>query len=162
MAPLLLVVPFTLVLAAPLPAPTGNVILVLSGDVANTNVGDEAHFDRAMLDALPSRTIETHTPWHRDMGRYEGPLMRALLERAGAGDSALIRIRALNRYEADVPVADFQRYDVILAMRRDGAPLSVRDYGPLFVLYPFDSHPELHTEAIRFRSVWHVERIIVP
>ncbi|PRY72539.1 molybdopterin-dependent oxidoreductase [Halomonas ventosae] len=145
-----------------LPEPSGRVILTLSGDIAHANVGDEAHFDRAMLEALPARVIETHTPWHREKGRYEGPLVRALLETVGADDAEQVRIRALNHYEAEVPVADFRRHDVILAMTRDGEPLTIREYGPLFVLYPFDAHPELLTEAIRFRSVWHVERIIVP
>lgn len=153
--------PFSIVLASPLPVPTGRVLLILSGDIVHANVGDEAHFDRAMLEALPARVIETHTPWHRDRGRYEGPLIRALLEAVGA-DVEQVRIRALDHFEAEVPVADFRRHDVILAMTRDGEPLTVREYGPLFVLYPFDDHPELHTETIRFRSVWHVERIIVP
>lgn len=159
---LLALMPCSIALASPLPTPTGRVLLALSGDIAHTNVGDEAHFDRAMLEALPARVIETHTPWHRDRGRYEGPLVRALLETVGADDAELVRIRALNHYEAEVPVTDFRRHDVILAMTRDGDPLTIREYGPLFVLYPFDEHPELLTEAIRFRSVWHVERIIVP
>lgn len=158
----LVLVPFSPVLATPLPAPSGRVLLTLSGDIAHTNAGDEAHFDRAMLEALPTRIIETHTPWHRGNGRYQGPLIRALLERVGADDAEQVRIRALNHYEAEVPVVDLRRHDVILAMSRDGEPLSIREYGPLFVLYPFDDHPELLTEAIRFRSVWHVERIIVP
>ncbi|MDI5892860.1 molybdopterin-dependent oxidoreductase [Halomonas rhizosphaerae] len=159
---LLALVPFSIALASPLPTPKGTVLLTLSGDIANANVGDEAHFDRAMLQALPTRVIETHTPWHRDRGRYEGPLVRALLEAVGADDVEQVRIRALNHYEAEVPVSDFRRHDVILAMTRDGESLTIREYGPLFVLYPFDEHPELLTEAIRFRSVWHVEQIIVP
>ncbi|MDX1464307.1 MAG: oxidoreductase [Halomonas sp.] len=145
----------------PLPEPTGRVILTLSGDIGNPNVGDEAQFDRAMLEALPSRVIETHTPWHSDKGRFEGPLVRALLEVVGA-DGDCLRIRALNDFEARVPRSDFYDHDVILAMSRNGQPLGIRDYGPLFVVYPFDAHPELLTEAVRFRSVWHVERIIVP
>ncbi|MDZ7851159.1 MAG: oxidoreductase [Halomonas sp.] len=154
--------PLSIALASPLPAPTERVLLTLSGDIAHTNVGDEAQFDRGMLEALSAHTIETHTPWHRDKGRYEGPLMRALLETVGADDSEQVRIISLNHYEAVVPASDFRRHDVILAMTRDGEPLSIREYGPLFVLYPFDDHPELLTEAVRFRSVWHVERIIVP
>lgn len=154
--------PLSIALASPLPAPTERVLLTVSGDIAHTNVGDEAQFDRRMLEALPARTIETHTPWHRDKGRYEGPLMRDLLETVGAKDSEQVRILSLNHYEAEVPASDFRRHDVILAMTRDGEPLTIREYGPLFVLYPFDDHPELLTEAVRFRSVWHVERIIVP
>ncbi|MGM0534593.1 MAG: molybdopterin-dependent oxidoreductase [Pseudomonadota bacterium] len=150
-----------LALASPLPAPSGDVLLTLCGDIAHTNVGDEAHFDRAMLEALPGRVIETKIPWQRGSGRYEGPLLHALLERVGA-DAEQVLVQALNHYEAEVPVADFRRHDVILAMTRDGEPLTIREFGPLFVLYPFDETPALLTDAIRFRSVWHVERIIVP
>ncbi|QFU02778.1 hypothetical protein FIU83_14125 [Halomonas sp. THAF5a] len=147
--------------AQALPAPTGDVILTLGGDITRTNVGGEAHFDRAMLKALPSRVIETHTPWHSDRGRFEGPLVRALLEAVGA-DGDCLHIQALNGFEARAPRSDFYDHDVILAMSRNAEPLGIRDYGPLFVVYPFDAHPELLTEAVRFRSVWHVIRIIVP
>ena len=72
-----------------------------------------------------------------------------------------LRVKALNDFVAEIPVSDFEDNDVLLAMRRDGKPMSVRNFGPLFVLYPFDDHPELQTEKIRFRSVWQVATIVV-
>lgn len=143
-----------------LPAPSGDVILRVSGDVAHVNAGDEVHFDREMLMDLPPSTIETRTPWHRHPGCFEGPLVRTVLEAAGAkGDR--VRVKALNDFEAQIPVEDFHEYDVLLAMRHNGQPMAIRDFGPLFVLYPFDDYPELNTETIRFRSVWQVRRIHV-
>lgn len=47
-------------------------------------------------------------------------------------------------------------------MSRNGSPMQIREFGPLFVLYPFDDHPELHNETVRFRSVWHVVHIHAP
>ena len=143
-----------------LPVPQGDVILTVSGNIAHTNVGDEAHFDAAMLEALPTRTIETHTPWTDGPNCFEGPLARALLEATGA-DGESVRVRALNDFAADIPVANFYDYDVILALSRNGEPMPIRDYGPIFVLYPFDDHPELLNETIRFRSVWQVVNIHV-
>lgn len=144
----------------PLPAPSGDVILIVSGDVANTNAGDEFHFDREMLMDLSPRTTVTRTPWHLQPGRFEGPLVRKVLEAAGArGDRVLVH--ALNDFKALIPVEDFHDYDVLLAMEHDGQPMAIRDFGPLFVLYPFDHHPELNNEMIRFRSVWQVGRIHV-
>lgn len=148
-------------LAEPLPPPEGEVLLRVTGDIDHPNVGEELHLDREMLMALASREIETSTPWTEGVGRFEGPLLRALLEAAGI-DSEHVRIRALNDYEAEVPVADFHQYDVILAMKRDGVPIAVRDLGPMFVLYPFDEHPKLLNETIRHRSVWHVGSVHVP
>lgn len=157
---LLTCLPIMMPEAAPLPAPTGPTLLTVSGNIARTNMGDQARFDRAMLEALPGRRIETDTPWHREVGRFEGPLAEAVLDAVGA-HGEVVRIRALDGFEARVPVADFRRYDVILAMSRNGEPMAIRDFGPLFVLYPFSDHPELHTEAIRFRSVWQVSHIHV-
>lgn len=54
--------------ASSLSPPTGKVILTISGNIAHTNAGPQAHSDRNMLMALPARVIETHTPWYRDRG----------------------------------------------------------------------------------------------
>jgi hypothetical protein len=56
---------------------------------------------------------------------------------------------------------DIKDYPVILATRVDGEELSVRDKGPLFVIYPFDEHPDLYNEVIFSRSVWQVASLTV-
>ncbi|MEC9482246.1 MAG: oxidoreductase [Halomonas sp.] len=146
--------------AGGLPVPTGPVLLVVSGDLAHTNIGDEAHFDYAMLTDLGMQEIRTHTPWTEGLSRFEGPLGRDLLAAVGArGDN--LKVKALNEFVADVPVADFREHDVILALKRDGQRMPVRDFGPMFVLYPFDQNPDLLNEKYRFRSVWQVANIHV-
>lgn len=151
-------------LAAPdavaLDAPSGPVMLVVSGFIGETNVGGEAHFDRAMLMALPQHKTLTHTPWHDGRILFSGPLGRRVLEAVDARGSQM-RVIALNDYAATIPVADFIGHDVILAMAADGKPLSVRDHGPLFVIYPFDDELGLLNEVILSRSVWQVARIVI-
>ncbi|QOR39845.1 molybdopterin-dependent oxidoreductase [Billgrantia diversa] len=149
------------VIAEQLPPPEGDVLLKVTGDIDHPNVGDELHLDREMLMSLPQGEIETSTPWTEGVGRFEGPLLSALLEVAGT-QSEHVRIQALNDYESEVPVSDFHDHGVILALVRDGEPIAVRDLGPMFVLYPFDERPELLNETIRHRSVWHVGSIHVP
>ena len=39
--------------------------------------------------------------------------------------------------------------------------MSVREKGPLWVIYPFDSDPEYQTEVIYSRSIWQLDRIVV-
>ncbi|MGB8714043.1 MAG: molybdopterin-dependent oxidoreductase [Onishia taeanensis] len=143
-----------------LPKPEGKVLLEISGDIRYTNAGDKARFDREMLRALPNRVVSTHTPWTDQERQFRGPLIRDLLSRIGAhGDQ--LRVEALNHFSGQIPVSDVQDYAVILAMTMDGEPLAIRDFGPLFVLYPFDENPELNTENIRYRSVWQVAKIHV-
>ncbi len=147
--------------AAALPEPEGEVLLTVSGDIRHPNVGEEAQFDRAMLQDLSLVEVCTRTPWHREHGCFEGPLLRDVLAAAGVESESVV-VEALNEYRARIPVAELRRYDVILAMRRNGEAMPIREFGPLFVLYPFDDHPELHNEAVRFRSVWHVAEIHAP
>ncbi|MCC2664519.1 MAG: oxidoreductase, partial [Geminicoccaceae bacterium] len=45
-------------------------------------------------------------------------------------------------------------YPVILALKRDGAYMPVRDKGPLFIVYPYDSSPELKHQNYYSRSAW--------
>ncbi|WFE72848.1 molybdopterin-dependent oxidoreductase [Halomonas sp. M1] len=141
-------------------APAGRVMLEVTGNITHTNVGDEAHFDKAMLEALTQRTTHTNTPWHDGVVSFEGPLGRAILEAVGA-KGAQLRVIALNDYASTVPVSDFYDHEVILAMSADGQPLRIRDHGPLFIIYPFDETPSLLNEEIMTRSVWQVKRIQV-
>jgi|SRR5690554_98719 len=152
-------VPF--VSAAPFSAPQDEVLLKITGNITISNSGAELHLDREQLMAIDPRIVETRTPWTDGVSRFDGPLLRSVLEAAGAqGDR--IRVQALNDYTVEIPLSDLQRYDVILALEQDGVPLEVRELGPVFVLYPFDEYPELFNKAVRHRSVWHVIAVEVP
>lgn len=140
--------------------PQGRVLLTVTGNITQTNAGDEAHFDRQMLLALTQRDTATHTPWHDGRVVFSGPLGRAVLEAVGAQGTRM-RVTALNDYAATVPMADFYEHDVILAMSADGKRLKIRDQGPLFVIYPFDEEPDLLNEEVTTRSVWQVKQIDV-
>ena len=143
-----------------LPLPEGQVILKVSGNIVRTNIGDEAHFDSAMLTDLPQHQYYTGTPWTRQPFHYSGPLMRDLLAYLGA-DGDRVHVSALNGYEAYIPTRDFVEYDVLLALRHNNEPISIREYGPLWVLYPFDQDSALLSETFRSRAVWQVMKIDV-
>lgn len=146
--------------AQPLPAPQGPVILTLHGTLAHANVDGSAQFDLAMLDALEQRETVTETPWHEGVQTFTGPRLSTLLAAAGASGSEL-RIVAVNDYAATMPWQDTQDHEVILASRRNGETMSVRETGPLFVIYPFDEDPSLRDEVYFSRSVWQVHMIEV-
>ena len=146
--------------ARALPAPTGPVVLSVSGRVRIHNDGQRAHFDMAMLADLPQQTIHTRTPWYPQTRQFTGPWLRDVLSAVGAQGTTL-RLIALNDYRVDMPYDDAQRHDVILARLLDGQPLAVRDKGPLFVIYPFDSNPELKSAKYYSRAAWQLRTIEV-
>ncbi|UEM18809.1 molybdopterin-dependent oxidoreductase [Skermanella mucosa] len=146
--------------AGTLAVPSGPVVLTVSGKITQTNGAAGAEFDLAMLEALPGRVAKVTTPWAEGVNAFEGPLARAVLQAAGAQGSKL-RITALNDYSAEVPLEDFLKFDVILALKKNDAYLPVRHQGPIFVIYPFDINPDLYNEVYFGRSVWQVKSIEV-
>lgn len=146
--------------AGELPAPTGPVVLTVSGQITMTNGDGVAQFDQAMLDALPQHTTNSQTPWYEGVQSFSGVVVSSLLESVGAKGSVLT-VTALNAYSAEIPMEDFSHDPVILASRVNGELLSVRDKGPLFVIYPFDANPDLYNEVYFGRSVWQVTAITV-
>jgi hypothetical protein len=148
--------------ASPLAQPGGQVILTVTGQIANSNDAEGAQFDLAMIEALPQRQTRATTPWFEGPQQFTGPLLSDLMAAVGASGSAL-RIVAVNDYAATMPWEDLREVPVILAVRHNGQTMSVRGKGPLFVIYPFDEYPHLRDEVYFSRSVWQVVRIeVVP
>jgi hypothetical protein len=141
-------------------APKGAVVLSVRGRISRTNSSQRADFDMPMLEALAQQHITTKTPWYRQPRKFTGPLLRDVLARVGA-QGAMLRLTALNDYRIDVPIDDTRRFDVVLARAIDDQPITVRERGPLFVIYPFDSDPALRNALYYSRSVWQLKTIDV-
>ncbi|WP_326539622.1 molybdopterin-dependent oxidoreductase [Pseudorhodoferax sp.] len=146
--------------AAALDKPNGDVILTISGKLASPNAGQKAQFDMAMLEKLPQHSFTTQTPWHSGPTKFTGPLLRDVLAAAGANGNKLVAV-ALNDYKTDIPFSDAGRYDVIVARLLNDKPMPVREKGPLFIIYPFDSKAELKAETFYNRSAWQLNQLQV-
>lgn len=147
-------------IALALEVPEGRVVLTVQGNISNTNANSTAQFDRAMLADLGEVTTVTGTPWTEGVNTFSGPKLSALLDAVGAKGETLV-ITALNDYSAKMPVSDAYDNGVLMAMKMNGERMSVRDKGPIFMLYPFDQNPSLNNEVIHNRSVWQVKSITV-
>lgn len=139
--------------------PAGETVLTVTGAVTQTNDGKNAVFDLTMLEALPGRKASMETPWTEGTVEFSGPLLREVLKAAGA-NGAHLRVKALNDYAADVPAEDAE-LDTILATQLNGKAMSVRDKGPLMLVYPFDLDKGLYNEKYFGRSVWQIKEIEV-
>ncbi|MFO1220279.1 MAG: hypothetical protein U1E89_18105 [Burkholderiaceae bacterium] len=140
--------------------PAGAVVLAISGKITHANRGATAVFDMDMLAALPQHSVTTRTPWFAQPRKFTGPLLRDVLALAGAQGQTL-RVGALNDYRIDIPFDDVHHFDVVLARLLDDTPMTVREKGPLFMIYPFDSVPALRSPRYYSRSVWQLISIEV-
>lgn len=143
-----------------LDTPTGRTVLTLSGAIGVKNAGEVARFDMKMLEALPQHSFTTRTPWFDQPVQFTGPLLADVLAAVRAQGGS-IRASAINDYTITIPMADASAHQVIVARLLDGKPMAVRDKGPLFVIYPFDSDAALRTSVYYERSIWQLKSLDV-
>ena len=136
----------------PLAALAGEVLLTLTHD------GGTSEFDIAALEALGAEEFSTTTIWTEGEQTFTGVSLLALLAEAGISDGTL-KATAINDYAVEIPVSDAVVGGPIVAYFLNGEPMSVRDKGPLWIVYPFDADPHYQTEVIYSRSIWQLDRI---
>lgn len=154
--------PPTHVSGAAVPAPDGPVILTVSGRIQPPDGRAEIAFDRAGLESLGVVSFTSPTSWTDGTTIFEGVLLKNVLEAVQiAPDSKELLLTALNDYQAVIPVEDALDWPVILAFRENGRELSVRDRGPLWVVYPSHLDERFATRLYLSRWVWQLASISV-
>ena len=144
--------------AGDLGRPAGKVILTVSGDIEHTNAGDRAEFDRTMLEALGLSELTVATAWTEGRPTFSGVLGSRILDAVGARGDELVA-RAINDYQIRIPVSDLRRYPILFALKQDGRYMRVRDKGPIWVIYPRETYPELDTEETKQKWIWQLSSI---
>ncbi|WP_216842449.1 molybdopterin-dependent oxidoreductase [Tabrizicola piscis] len=145
-------------LAETLPAPQAEVILTVSGAIGTTNADGVLALDADLMASLPQHSFTTATIWTEGTATYSGVLLRDLLAAAGA-TGATVKLTALNDYQISMPAADALADGPLLAFLADGQPMSTRDKGPVWLIYPFDDVAAFRTEQTYARSIWQLNRI---
>lgn len=141
------------------PAAKAPVLLTISGAL-KAGPGKTVQLDLAQLSALPQQQLHTQTPWYPAPRTFSGPLLQDVLNLAGAQGQTL-EARAINDYKVNIPVSDAARFKPVLALQIDGKPIALRDKGPLFIVYPYDSDPQLRSSVYYSRSIWQLKSLEV-
>lgn len=142
--------------ASPLPdlaKPSGDVVLTVCGHILVRNWGNCAALDLASLRALGRVQITTSTIWTEGVQQFEGVPLKVLLDRLGALGS-VVWARAANDYGAEIPVAETSEDGPIIAYSMNGKEMSLRDKGPLWIVYPYDADSRYRNDVAYSRSVW--------
>jgi hypothetical protein len=108
--------PATINPGSPIPVPSKEVILTISGDISVTNVGDTLQLDMPTLESLGLVEYTVEDPWLLEEVTYTGVLMSRLSEFVGASESAdNFHIEALDNYQVDLPFAHVEQWPILLA-----------------------------------------------
>jgi len=112
------------------------------------------------LDDFEQEEFTTSTIWTDRDVTFSGVPLIALLESFDARGN-LIELTALNDYAVTIPFADLEDNAPIVATRMNGELMSVRDYGPYWLVYQYDQDVRYQTETTYSRSIWQLNRIEV-
>jgi hypothetical protein len=143
-----------------LDAPEGRVILTIDGAIARTNGDGAAAFDLDMLRAMPAESFTTGSIWFDGKHEFTGVSLSTLLAAVGVQGGEIDAV-AINDYKVIMPVpAEGDPYPIV-AYLMDGAEMPVREKGPLWVIYPYDSSDDYRQETIYSRSIWQLHKLTV-
>ncbi len=130
----------------------GPVLLTVSGNISKPSRGavgegdkfflyndvafqQAAEFDFAALLGLGVITIRADFPMGGRVYEFEGPLLADVLAAAGANGST-VTVKALDGYKVDLDLEEAVANGAVIALKRDGRPFSIGDYGPTHLVFP--------------------------
>jgi len=120
--------------------------------------GANAELSLADLDALPQSQFSTSTIWTKGTVLFQGVLLGDLLAAYDLNPASVEAI-ALNDYAITLPVAEVVADGALLATRMDGVEMTIREKGPVWIVFPFDSDPAMRSEVVYSRSIWQLATI---
>lgn len=128
--------------------------------VHNNATGESITFTDAELMALPQESFETETIWTEGVVRFSGPSVKTVIEQTDM-PAADVQLVAINDYNIVLPLEKIEDGAPIIASRINGEPFSVREKGPLWVVFPYDDESRYNTEEYFSFSVWQLNRLNV-
>ena len=119
--------------------PTGDVILVVTGDIANANVDDTCQFDADMFDQYAvDQTLDD--PWMGDGLEYRGMLLSDIWALCGGSDEATIATMvASDGMTIEIAKEDLEAWPIMVAYQVGGEDLIDDLGGPVKLVYPAEA-----------------------
>ena len=146
--------------AEPLEAPSGKVVLTISGEIERANAPDGAELDLAALNRFPARGIDTTTYWHEGLQHFKGVSAVAVLESLGV-KGGILTATAEDDYSIEISLEELRSFDPIFALELNGADLQEEAEGPVWLIFPYDEMTAEERERYTAWSIWALQRIKV-
>ena len=148
---------FTAVLLSP--ANADDVVTTKTDIILTVSSGmDVLTLDRSDLSKLTVTSFDTSTIWTDGVHTFTGVSVKTLTDLIGV-TNGMLRATAINNYAIEIPVSDAVNEGPIIAYLMDGKKMSVREKGPLWIVYPYDANPDYRSEVVYSRSIWQLDRI---
>ncbi len=141
-----------------LPAPAGEVLLSIQGNVGKRNADSGAQLDFAMLESIGFVTRTITTQW-TPSAVFQGVSGKDLVEYLDIDGDYLLAI-AHDDYEVSIPLSDLIKHDTVFAVSMDGERLSIKNKGPVWLVYANDNRPSISPELLNARMIWQLHTLV--
>ena len=121
---------------------------------------DERLLTMAEIQALPAAEFSTNTIWTDGVQHFRGVWLGDLMVHLGVAQGT-VYFSALNEYLIEIDLSEMVPGGPMLAYEWNGHPMSPRDKGPLWIVFPYDSDQKYQTESVYAQSIWQLDRIEV-
>lgn len=121
-------------------------------------VVEKTEFTLHDISALNQKTIVTTTPWTDGAQEFVGVACNGVLEniRRDVGEYVA---KALNDYSVTIPAPALNDDACLIAVKRNGELMSVREKGPLWIVFPYDEDEKFESSAYQSYSIWSLSSI---
>lgn len=110
------------------------------------------------IEKLGVTQFTTSTIWTDGPTSFSGVSLKKILDEVKA-TGKFVKLTALNDYSIVIPMADIDDEQPIVATKLNGQPMTVRNKGPFWLVYNYDSDIKYRTETIYSRSIWQLSKI---
>ncbi|OQY35560.1 MAG: hypothetical protein B6241_01250 [Spirochaetaceae bacterium 4572_59] len=114
-------------------------------------------YSLAQIEQLGMKKMGTNTYWPEDDGIYEGVLLSSLLKDVNLQEIDSLKIVALDDYTCEIPREHWKNWPVLVATRRNGKVLTVKEKGPMRIIYPKFLGEELDDEYRTIYWIWNIK-----
>ncbi|MEH6725862.1 MAG: hypothetical protein V7703_06845 [Hyphomicrobiales bacterium] len=120
--------------------------------------GTQTAYTPAELEAFPTYSLTTTTPWREETAKFEGVLLTDILASSGLDKIDTVTVMAENDYKTVFERELWENVDFLVATRVNGAAISRRARGPFLFVIDMDTltHSEIADES---SLVWMASRI---
>ena len=142
------------------PGSDASILLKVEGQSSAGEHGEVTLYRLEDLKAFPVVSFETETIWTEGVQQFTGVSLVTLMGDLGVTEGTLV-LQAINDYVVEFPVSGAVEGGPIIAYELNGAPMTRRNKGPLWFVFPYDSDPGYQTEKIFSQSIWQLVRITI-
>ncbi len=153
-------VAFTLLFLSAISTVASETILTVSGLPVASGSEATVEFELEELRRIGEITFSTTTPWTEGEQTFTGVPLATFVSSLDL-KAGVLKATAVNDYAVEIPVSEALFDGPIIAYLKNDKRMSVREKGPLWLVYPFDSDAKFRTEIVYSRSIWQLDRILV-